>query len=90
MLQDAQQVDVDDLIGQAHFIRAYAHFALFRIWGPMPYLTQVLSPGDEFDMARLTRNETCKKIAQDFDTAYVYFRKAGIMRRDADLMLSNT
>jgi len=90
MLQDAQQVDVDDLIGQAHFIRAYAHFALFRIWGPMPYLTQVLNSGDEFDMARLTRNETCKKIAQDFDTAYVYFRKAGIMRRDADLMLSNT
>lgn len=90
MLQDAQQVDIDDLIGQAHFIRAYAHFALFRIWGPMPYLTQVLNSGDEFDMARLTRNETCKKIAQDFDTAYVYFRKAGIMRRDADLMLSNT
>ena len=89
-LQDAQQVDVDDLIGQAHFIRAYAHFALFRIWGPMPYITKVLIPGDEFDLARLSRYETCKSIAQDFDTAYVYFRKAGIMRRDADLQLSNT
>src|SRR5665647_2428258 len=89
MLKDAQQVDVDDLIGQAHFIRAYAHFALFRIWGPMPYITKVLTTGDEFDLARLSRYETCKKIAQDFDTAYVYFRKAGIMRRDADLKLSN-
>lgn len=88
-LQDAQQVDIDDLIGQAHFIRAYAHFALFRIWGPMPYITRVLTTGDEFDIPRLTRYETCKKIAQDFDTAYVYFRKAGIMRRDADRQLSS-
>ena len=53
-LQDAQPVDINDLIGQAHFIRAYAHFALFRIWGPMPYLTQVLTTGDEFDIPRLT------------------------------------
>jgi len=90
MLQDAQQENIDDLIGQAHFIRAYAHFALFRIWGQMPYITKVLNQGDEFDMVRLTRNETCKKIAQDFDTAYVYFKKAGIMRRDADFLLSNT
>ena len=89
MLQDAQQVDIDDLIGQAHFIRAYAHFALFRIWGPMPYITKVLTAGDEFDLTRLSRYETCKKIAQDFDTAYVYFKKAKIMRRDADLQLSN-
>lgn len=89
-LRDAQPNDINDLIGQAHFIRAYAHFALFRIWGSMPYLTQVLTLGDEFDIPRLTRNETCVKIAQDFDTAYVYFRKAGIMRRDADRMLTNT
>ena len=88
-LQDAQQVDIDDLIAQAHFIRAYAHFALFRIWGPMPYITTVLTQGDEFDLTRLSRYETCKRIAQDFDTAYVYFRKANIMRRDADLLLSN-
>lgn len=88
-LQDAQQVDIDDLIGQAHFIRAYAHFGLFKIWGPMPYITQVLTDRGEFDMARLTRYETCKKIAADFDTAYVYFKKAGLMRRDDDLQLTN-
>lgn len=89
MLQDAQQTDIDDLIGQAHFIRAYAHFGLFKIWGPMPYITQVLTDRNEFDMARLTRYETCKNIAADFDTAYVYFKKAGLMRRDADMMLTN-
>jgi hypothetical protein len=89
-MQDALQVDKDDLIAQAHFIRAYAHFGLFRIWGPMPYLTKALVQGDQFDIPRLSRYETCIKIAQDFDTAYVYFKKAGIMRRDLDLQLSNT
>jgi hypothetical protein len=88
-LEDAQQVDKDDLIAQAHFIRAYAHFGLFRIWGPMPYITKAMVAGDQFDIPRLSRYETCVKIAQDFDTAYVYFKKAGIMRRDADLLLSN-
>jgi len=89
-LQDAQQVDIDDLIAQAHFIRAYAHFALFRIWGPMPYITKALVSGDQFDIPRLSRYETCIKIAQDFDTAYVYFKKAGKMRRDLDFQLTNS
>jgi hypothetical protein len=88
-MQDALQVDKDDLIAQAHFIRAYAHFALFRIWGPMPFITKAMVSGDQFDIPRLSRYETCIKIAQDFDTAYVYFKKAGIMRRDVDLQLSN-
>jgi starch-binding outer membrane protein, SusD/RagB family len=88
-MEDALQVDKDDLIGQAHFIRAYAHFALFRIWGPMPYLTKALMVGDEFDIPRLSRNETCVRIAQDFDSAYVAFKKAGIMRRDPDLQGSS-
>jgi hypothetical protein len=89
-LEDALPVDKDDLIAQAHFIRAYAHFGLFRIWGPMPYITKAMVTGDQFDIPRLSRYETCVKIAQDFDTAYTYFRKAGIMRRDPDLQLSNT
>ena len=88
-MQDALQVDKDDLIGQAHFIRAYAHFGLFRIWGPMPYLTKALVSGDQFDVPRLSRYETCIKIAQDFDTAYTYFKKAGIMRRDPDLLMTS-
>ena len=88
-MEDALQADKDDLIGQAHFIRAYAHFALFRIWGPMPYLTKGLVQGDEFDIPRLSRYETCTSIAADFDTAYVYFRKANILRRDPDFQGTN-
>lgn len=81
MLQ-ADQADIDDLIAQAHFVRAFAHFELFRLWGPMPYLTKVLGPEDQWDIARLSKYETCAAIAADMDTAVTYFTKAGRMRRD--------
>jgi hypothetical protein len=74
--------EIYDLKGQAHFIRAYCHFTLARIWGPMPYLTKVIGPGDQWDIPRLSKYETFKQISADFDTAYTYFVKAGRVRRD--------
>lgn len=83
MLQDASETDKYDLIAQAHFIRAYCYFTLFRIWGPMPYMTEPLSVDDNWDMPRLSKHETCMKIAQDCEVAAEYFRLAERMRRDA-------
>lgn len=82
LLQDAEQEDKDDLIAQAHFVRAFAHFELMRIWGPMPYMRQVLGPDDQWDIPRLSKYETLKEIAMDMDSAAMYFEKAGRMRRD--------
>lgn len=82
MLTDAKQEDIDDLIGQAHFVRAFAHFTLFKVWGPMPYLTKPLGPDDQWDIPRLSKHETLMKIAADLDTAYTFFEKANMMRRD--------
>ncbi len=82
MLQDAQQVDIDDYTAQAHFVRAFAHFTLFKIWGRMPYLTKVLGPDDQWDVPRLSNHETLTKIAADLDTAIIYYKKAEKMRRD--------
>lgn len=81
MLQ-ADQVIIDDYIAQAHFVRAFAHFELFRIWGPMPYLTKALGTDDQWDIPRLSKHETLMKIAADMDTAATYFAKAKLMRRD--------
>jgi hypothetical protein len=81
-IQDATDADKDDIRAQAYFVRAYCHFMLFKLWGPMPYITNVIGPTDQWDIARLTAHETCVKIAQDFDTAYTYFVKAGTVRRD--------
>jgi hypothetical protein len=75
-------IEINDLKGQAYFVRAFCHFELFRIWGPMPYLTNTLDEGDQFDRARLSKHETLIKISQDFDTAAMYFARANKMRRD--------
>lgn len=82
-LQNASQEDIDDLIAQAHFVRAYAHFELVRIWGGMPYITHVIGGDDEWDIPRLSRHESYMKIAADLDTAAIYFDKARRMRRDS-------
>ncbi|HOU96840.1 MAG TPA: RagB/SusD family nutrient uptake outer membrane protein, partial [Bacteroidales bacterium] len=82
LLQDATQQDKDDLRGQMHFIRAYCHFTLFKIWGRMPYITYVIGPDDEWDIPRLSNYETCMQIAEDLDSAYFFFERAGKVRRD--------
>lgn len=82
LLKDAQQVDIDDYTAQAHFVRAFAHFTLFKIWGRMPYLTKALGSEDQWDIPRLSNHETLMKIAADLDTAVIFYQKAGKMRRD--------
>ena len=75
-------VEINDFKGQAHFIRAFCHFELFRIWGPMPYITKAIGENDQWDIPRLTKHETLVRIAQDFDSAATFFNLAGRMRRD--------
>jgi len=84
-IQDASPDEILDLEAQAHFVRAFAHLELFRVWGPMPYLTKALGTDDPWDMPRLSKWETATMIANDFDTAANLFSKATdipLMRRD--------
>lgn len=74
--------DLDDLRGQAHFVRAYCHFILACYWGPMPYITWPIGGDDAWDIPRLSKAETFQAIANDLDSAYVCFEKAGVVRRD--------
>ena len=83
-IEDATEAEKNDLRAQAYFIRAWCHFTLFKIWGPMPYLDHVIGPEDQWDIPRLTAYETLKKIAADCDTAYNFFNLAGKVRRDDD------
>jgi len=82
MLMDDKQEDIDDLTAQAYFIRAFAHFTLFKGWGGMPYIRHVIGPNDQWDLPRLSKHETCLNIVADLDTALIYFEKAGKIRRD--------
>jgi hypothetical protein len=88
-IEDATQKEKDDLRGQAYFVRALSHFTLFEFWGPMPYITKVIGPEDQWDIPRLSKYETCKKVAADFDSAYVSFQKAEKIRRDPPLGVPN-
>jgi starch-binding outer membrane protein, SusD/RagB family len=82
LLKDVKQTDIDDIIGQAHLVRAFSHYALFRFWGPMPYITKEIGPYDSWDLPRLSKHATCLAIAADCDTAATFFEKANAMRRD--------
>jgi hypothetical protein len=81
-IEDADDATKNDLRGQAYFVRAFCHFQLMNIWGPMPYLTTVLGPSDQWDIPRLSKFDCMTKIAQDFDSALVCFTLAGKIRRD--------
>lgn len=83
MLTDASNDEKNDLLGQAYFVRGWCHFTLCRYFGGMPYIDKALGADDEWDMARLTRGETYRRCAEDFQTAYEYLLAAGKMRRDA-------
>lgn len=79
-MQNATPVQKSDLLGQAYFVRAYAHFSLCRFCGGMPYLAS--SSYDDWDIQRLSSYETYLKCVEDFDRAYECFVAAGKVRRD--------
>jgi hypothetical protein len=81
-LTDGKQEDIDDLVGRAYFVRAFCHFEVFRLWGAMPYLVKPVGPDDVWDIPRLPKKEMLAKVAADMDTAYSFFEKAGVVRRD--------
>ena len=79
---DGKQQDLDDLVAQAYFFRGYAHFCLARWNGGMPYIDHALQADDDWDLERLPLYDTYALAAQDLQTAYEYFVKAGKVRRD--------
>ncbi|MBQ9889279.1 MAG: RagB/SusD family nutrient uptake outer membrane protein [Bacteroidales bacterium] len=82
MIQDGTKEDIEDLIGQAYFIRAWAHMTLCNYFGGMPYLDHALQAGEDFDIPRESAIVTYQKAAEDFKLAYDHFALAGRVRRD--------
>ncbi len=79
-LKNATPEQKADLLGQAYFVRAYAHFSLCRFYGGMPYISS--SSYDDWDLPRLSAHETYTLAAEDFDRAYEQLVIAGKVRRD--------
>lgn len=69
MLKSATQQQLDELKGQAHFMRAWYYYEFLKRQGGMPYITYSFKGSDNFALPRLSFNETALKIAADCDTA---------------------
>ncbi len=61
---------IDQLKGQAYFMRAWYYYEYLKRQGGMPYIEYSFEADDNFALSRLSREETAKKIAADCDTAY--------------------
>ncbi|MFK7806780.1 MAG: RagB/SusD family nutrient uptake outer membrane protein [Saprospiraceae bacterium] len=59
---------VDQYKAEAKFLRAYYHFELFRHFGPIPVVTELLAP-DEVTMERNTVSEVFEAITTDLEEA---------------------
>lgn len=60
------------LLGEAYGLRGYYYFLLFRHWGGVPIITEVLDPGDLETMKGITRasaGRTVQHILDDMDEA---------------------
>jgi len=68
-LKDATQEEKDLIKGQLLFFRAWFHFELISYWGGMPYLDKALSSTDNFELPRLSYQETADRVAQDLREA---------------------
>ena len=69
MLTDATQEQRDLLKGQLLFFRAWFYFELCTYWGGLPYITEPLEPGAQFDLERETFQQCAEKMAADFEEA---------------------
>jgi hypothetical protein len=82
-IEDADEDTKNDFLGQAYFMRAWFHWSLFRLWGPMPYLDYVMGPFDStWDLARLPIHEYLMRITSDIDSSYYFFNLCDKVRRD--------
>ncbi|WP_162623354.1 RagB/SusD family nutrient uptake outer membrane protein [Confluentibacter sediminis] len=70
-LEGATQGELDELKGQAHFMRAWYYYEMLKRQGGMPYITKSFNASDNFELPRLSYHETALKIAADCDSAAV-------------------
>ncbi|MDX9929938.1 MAG: RagB/SusD family nutrient uptake outer membrane protein [Bacteroidales bacterium] len=66
---NATQQQIDEIKGQAYFMRAWYYYEFLRRQGGMPYLETALLGTDNFALPRLSFHETALKIAEDCDRA---------------------
>ncbi len=62
----------NEVLGQAHFFRAFHYFDLIRSFGDVPYIDRPLELSDQEAITRTPREEVYEKVMADFDKAIAY------------------
>lgn len=69
LLTDATTEQRNLIKGQMLFFRAWFYFELCTYWGGLPYITEPLEPGAQFNLPRETFQECVEKMVADFQEA---------------------
>ena len=77
---ESELAQLDQILGQAHFLRAFAYFHMVRLWGESSYATdssklavplilKVASTRDDMMVERATVGRVYNQVIDDFETA---------------------
>lgn len=69
MIPNISQEDLDGLLGQAYFLRAWWYFQIIQRWGGMPIFDKVFTPNDDLDLQRLTYQESSEWLIEGLNKA---------------------
>ncbi|KXX69105.1 RagB/SusD family nutrient uptake outer membrane protein [Flammeovirga sp. SJP92] len=70
MLEDATPQQIDELLGQAYFMRAWHYFQVLIRWGGMPEMKASFTPDTDFNLPRRNFVESAQDCIEDLDMAY--------------------
>ncbi|MBD0777846.1 RagB/SusD family nutrient uptake outer membrane protein [Maribacter sp. ANRC-HE7] len=75
-IKPGEEAEVDEMLGQAYFLRAYANFSIVRLWGEgkatetsalvAPLFTEVAASNEDMQSTRATVGEFYDQIISDF------------------------
>jgi hypothetical protein len=69
-LTDLEQTEKDEILGEAHFLRALHYHNLVKLWGPVPLvLAPVETPEEASEVTRASVDDVYARIFSDLDEA---------------------
>lgn len=68
-IEGAAAADINPIMGEAYFFRAYEYWTLIRDYGRVPYVDHPLELSEQDDIVQSERDDVLKKVYADYDKA---------------------
>jgi hypothetical protein len=72
MIPNITEEQLNGLLGQAYFFRAWWYFQIILRWGGMSIFDKVFAPNDNMDLERKTYSESSEWLISDLDKAIAF------------------